>query len=592
MFENGEEVASVKEALEQRADYISFENISEETSVEGDSFKHAYKELTNKTLRTLVGPRGSGKTHLMRYTWAQCKFDAKKPFAIYVTFNRYFRLEPLRTSKPNPLDLFHSWALSLILISARESALDWGCDERELNEKLQDYNIDPASLRSLISRLERSQPLSEKESELSYNLSIDLVKKVVNYFCGVAGRKFSILLLDDAALTLTPEYLVEFLDIVRSLKTQTIAPKASVYPGTTEYSPRFHAGQDALSINVWHPVDSDDYEYVMDGIAEKRVNSLEEIPSPVVDLFKYAAFGIPRAFLSMLWDYQRRKFRTMQQGVNTIIKEYLDLRIDEYRSLPKKAPKFTTMISHGELVIREMSLLLSEANSVSQLRDKKQISIGVSKDSITSLIKRMFDLLTEAGLVYNQGEIKHGNPERVYVRYVPHMALLINEKVFAPGKRGVSLKKVVDSIKCKSEKHPVRRQLRSLSANSITNLKVDLPECSVCHTSRLSEEQKFCHNCGSELISPSIFTQCCKIKIKDIPGLTEWQRKQIDTSLPKLKTIGDYLAKQDPSSELLTIYGIGKKKALRLLMLLMVLLMSFCHDTRTKWFSGWFRGYN
>lgn len=45
-----------------------------------------------------------------------------------------------------------------------------------------------------------------------------------------AKRKRAILLLDDAALTLTKEYMIEFFDVFRSLKTISISPKASVYP--------------------------------------------------------------------------------------------------------------------------------------------------------------------------------------------------------------------------------------------------------------------------------------------------------------------------------------------------------------------------
>lgn len=59
--------------LQQRADYIPFDELLDETSEEGEIFKKVYAELTNKGLRTIVGPRGCGKTHMMRYAWVKCK---------------------------------------------------------------------------------------------------------------------------------------------------------------------------------------------------------------------------------------------------------------------------------------------------------------------------------------------------------------------------------------------------------------------------------------------------------------------------------------------------------------------------------------
>lgn len=555
----------LRDTLEQRADYIPFDEILQETAVEGESFSNAYSELTNRALRTLVGPRGCGKTHLMRYAWAQCKADTSKPFAIYVSFNRYFRLEPLRSSKPNPLELFHSWVLALISLGTYEAAINWNIDQSSIDNLYDDYGVTKTTLASLAGRLERGQPLQLAEEAASGNLSVNKVRDLIDEVRKLTKRKFTVLLLDDAALTLTPDYLVDFLDIVRALKSQHIAPKASVYPGTTEYSPRFHSGQDALPVNVWHPIDSENYTTVMGAIAAKRVLGLEDIQPDIVELFKYASFGVPRAFLSMLWEFQRGKFKTSQQGINTIIQDYLDRRLAEYRSLSKKVPKFSTIIRHGESVLSEMASAVKEANVTALPKNLKQVSVGVIKEDITPLIKRMFDLLVEAGLIYEQGEIKHGSPERIYSRYVPHTAALLGVRAFSLGHSGTSPKQIVAAIQLKSSKHPIRKRLNQLSDDAVKSLKVDLPECSVCQTPRLTEDQKFCHSCGSQLITPSTFTECCKITIKDVPGLTDWQRQRISSSLPKFKTIGDYLAKQDPSAELLTIYGIGKKRSAKII---------------------------
>jgi hypothetical protein len=143
--------------------------------------------------------------------------------------------------------------------------------------------------------------------------------------------------------------------------------------------------------------------------------------------------------------------------------------------------------------------------------------------------------------------------------------VLLGIRAFSQGHGGTSPKQIVEAIQRKSVKHPIRKKLPLLAPEKVALLRVDLPECTRCGAPRLAEDQKFCHQCGSQLVSQSTFSECCKISITDVPGLTEWQKEKIFESLPKFKTIGDYLAKQDPSAELLTIYGIGKKRSAKII---------------------------
>lgn len=55
-------------------------------------------------------------------------------------------------------------------------------------------------------------------------LSIAQVMRWVDEAVTVAQRKRAVLLLDDAALTLTPPYMVEFFEVFRALKSARIAP--------------------------------------------------------------------------------------------------------------------------------------------------------------------------------------------------------------------------------------------------------------------------------------------------------------------------------------------------------------------------------
>jgi hypothetical protein len=551
--------------LQQRADYIPLDELLDETSEEGEIFKKVYAELTNKGLRTIVGPRGCGKTHMMRYAWVKCKELKNKPFAIYVSFNRYFRLEPLLTSRGGAINQFHSWVLARILLSIVDKRSEWDNSKIDPESVMNNYGFEIDGLSKFVSRVERSQPLEDDEADIVEKITIEKVQEIIDDIRFQAERNFSIILMDDAALTLTPEYLLEFLDIVRSLKSTTIVPKASVYPGTTEKSPKFHEGQDSISIPVWISIDDSEYNPVMDSIAVKRVPNLEEMPDDVKKMFKLAAFGIPRAYLTMLDEYTRGGYKTSQQAINNIINEHLSARINEYRSLSMKVPKFRDLISFGEDVLDKFASLLKDANIKLLSKKEKQIFVGIEKDGITPIVERMFNLLVEAGLIYDSGEVKHGTPQRIYQRFIPHSAMLISLRVFSTHEKSGAVKQILDGFSWKNTKHPLRRSLsRLISKERINLLSFALPACTVCHAQRIHDNQKFCHNCANQLVDASTFNLCLDTKLDVVPGLTKWQKKKISESLPSLKTIRDYLAKQDPAADLLLIKGIGDKRATRI----------------------------
>lgn len=129
---------------------------------------------------------------------------------------------------------------------------------------------DKEFLINLIVRLEQGLSPSLEQENIVQLISVSSVISSLSSLCDWLERKRVIILLDDAAISLTPEYLYEFFDIVRSLKTSKIALKASVYPGTTEYGPRFHVAHDAETIDAWISVQHPNYSSVMDAIAQAR----------------------------------------------------------------------------------------------------------------------------------------------------------------------------------------------------------------------------------------------------------------------------------------------------------------------------------
>ncbi len=227
--------------FQERADQLSLETI-DKTIAYGGIFKHARKKLLDSGAKLLVGPRGTGKTHIMRYTYFQAMHKLEEPLALYANFSRYLNLEPLLKRSPDALQRFHSWVLAKLLLSCFELLKETNKSSNVLSDWSPFY--DENRLQELVSLLERASG-EEQYQEFGRKLTIDHVIKAVGILCQTFKRDRAVLLLDDAALSLADQYLTAFFEIFRLLKTERIAPKASVYPGSTQYGPTFHASHEA-----------------------------------------------------------------------------------------------------------------------------------------------------------------------------------------------------------------------------------------------------------------------------------------------------------------------------------------------------------
>ena len=302
----------------------------------------------------------------------------------------------------------------------------------------------------------------------------------------------------------------------------------------------------------------------MQDIAEKRVKRLPDIPQDVQAMCRFAAFGIARAYLTMLDEYQRGSFRTSQQGINKIIQAHLDARLEEFNSLAKKVPKFDQLIDAGEKMLDAMAKEIKSANRALAEKSEKQLIYGVASDELTTMITRMFKLLEEAGLIYDAGTVKHG-AGRNYRLYIPHTALLLALRALTTREAGGAIKHTLAAIEFKSTKHPVRKSLASLKAKvKLDKLNFSLPKCGSCGTPRLADNQHFCHQCGHQLVDASTFNQCLEMEIAKIPGLTVWQKLRIANNLTQWRTVRDFLAVQNPAAELFTITGFGKARTAKI----------------------------
>lgn len=542
--------------FEERADQVDDATLRTGTVAE-DHFDEVHKALVAKGLVLIEGPRGCGKTHLMRYTALRCRDNEEFPLAIYVSFNRYLRLEPLLQSKADAVITFQSWVLGNIVIEANRLATQLGTEAFDAAGFI---GTDQETLRRLIDRLERRMEPTDVDVAAMEALTIGAVTSAILAMCDHYGRPRAVVLLDDAALTLTPEYMVELFDIVRVLKHPRISPKASVYPGTTEYGPRFHPNHEGRTISAWLPVEDGKYLQTMREIATKRYSAVQQVPSDINDLFVYASFGIPRAYLTMLRSYVEKQTATSQQAINAIVQDHNRLRLAEFESLALKVARLETLVRTGRVLIDRAVDVVRIANDELNASEK-QIVVGIETGGLTPIVNRMINLVIEAGLLYeHKTVVSHGGGDRTYRRFTPHIAGLLAVRAFSGRSRGSSPKSIVDTLRKPSAKHPVRRKIDTLvPPETIRSLRFNLPPCEKCQARRLSETQLFCHNCGARLIQPSTYDACMRTGIGVVPALTPWQVDRLVAS--NIRTVADFLAIQDPGTELRKIWQVGRKRA-------------------------------
>jgi len=550
---------AIDPGFEERADQID-ESVLRDGTVKNDHFDRIEEALVARGLVLLQGPRGCGKTHLMRYTALRCREDDTRPLAIYVSFNRYLRLEPLLHRNADAIVAFQAWVLANILVEADKlaSILDKS-DRLDVPGLL---GLERETLDRLVDHLERQIDRTEEDDAAVRALSVQGVRSAIVAMCDHYRRSRAVVLLDDAALTLTPEFLVEFFEVVRVLKHNRISPKASVYPGSTEYGPRFHASHEGRTVSAWLPVESERYVDTMRSIALKRYPDVSKVPPDVDELLIYAAFGIPRAYLTMLREYNNERQLNPQQAVNAIIQDRNKLLLTEYRSLAMKVPRLKTLVTTGEVFFSQAVEAIRVANE-EMLREEKQLVLGLETGGLTPIVNRMLNLLIEAGLLFEyKTEVSHGGTERVYRRFTPHLVALLAVRAFSGKSRGGSPKQIVEVLKRPSTKHPVRRKIDTLLEPSVVaGLRFDLPPCQRCDQPRISESQLFCANCGTRLVSQSTFENCMKAPLDVVPNLTPWLIAKVSTA--EIHTVGDVVAMQDPGTELRKIQRVGEKRAER-----------------------------
>lgn len=557
------EQKETRQLFEERADHLSLGDFAHNTVLASGS-EEWVTALTAQGAKLLVGPRGCGKTHLMRYAYVSCIENQLAPFAVYTNFNRYYRLEPLLRRRAEAISLFYTWVLGNIVVGLFDAVYDFANKTGPDVDAEALLGLERQKVEDVIGALERGGILTPEQIDLAALLTIDRVKGLLVSAGDTFDRKRTVLLMDDAALTLAPEFMSHFFDIFRALKSARIAPKASVYPATTEYGASFHVAHEAEPISVWKKVTDGNYQSFMQGIAEKRFpEAIVDIPSETLGLLAYAAFGVPRTYMALVRSYTKAQAgspgATSQKWFNSVIEDFCAEKLREYGTLSSKTPLLATIINVGATCFNKIVDDVAAASQSLANAETRQIYVGVQTDGLeNAYVSRMFGLLEEAGMLYRSGKVSHG--DRDYERFIPHLGALVQARAFSRG-GGFSPRFATEMLSRPDEKHPVRRSIQTLIGQDVlSSLKLDLPNCDNCGAKR-AEAAKYCHQCGAMLTDVSSYERCMGTALADVPGLTTWQREKLASSSKIPKAVGEFLALQDKGTALRTVRQIGRKRA-------------------------------
>lgn len=556
-------IENLDEELEYRADHMTLEEL-EKITAETKFYGNVVNKLLSRGSKLIVGPRGVGKTHHMRIAYKQSLANSSKPLPIYVSFSKYLRLEPLKNKTTIAIQYFHCWVLSKVLLGLKDT-LD--CLDMEIEANLEDIKWEDVGL--FCDQIEKQQA-RDWQNDLLEKISVQMVSEFIEKILFETKRKHAILLCDDAALVLTKDYMIEFFDIFRALKSAKVSPKASVYPNT-EFGPRFHVGQDAESISCWPSITDSEYEKLFQDIYEKRYSS--ELKDDIKLCFMYAAFGVPRAFINLVNQYNIKTGSNTQSQINGVLSEQADIILQEFKSLATKQPQYKNYVQVGFEIFSKIISSMVQENKNALAEGKQQIFLGILQDygetsKKTKDLLIITRLLEETGLLARVGEVKHGatssGKPRVYERFIPHFTLLIKEGAYQTGRASV-ISNFSQLIHLPKEKHPYRKNSLAefIDNEQLSKLALDLPKCGSCGNLRSEINQKFCMYCGAELINKSTFEELISRKVNDLP-LSMWLKKKIMEET-RIETVEDIISSANPAQELRKARGVGEKRALKII---------------------------
>lgn len=541
------------EVFTEQAEYLSG-SAFEKWSISHQNEADTLRKLTSAGAKLITGPRGCGKTTLMLKAFNRLINSPRgNGFPVYVNFKSSLKLEPLYRNNTNAAYWFNQWILLKVVSGVYESLskFDFNEDFFKLTKDQVDKNVE-------LLEMGRIDLLNDKEDQVALSDIHSLADKA----CDAAFKTRFILLLDDAGHAFSSDQQKDFFEFYRQIKSKKISPKAAIYPGVINYSSSFHVGHDAEEIDVWVKPNSDGYLAFMHSLLESRFEKdiFDELMANkhLIDLMCFAAYGIPRALLNMISAICVEEDGgeiTLNLSVKKILKEIknsFDSTYAIYDSLKIKLPMYCNFVDTGSSFYEQILKTIKEFNKDSSV--DKQSSMVAIKRPISSELEKVIGFFQYAGLLAPNGISNRGG-KGVYELYEVHYAAIINRNIFFSN-RAISVEKYIEAFFNRPNHHYPRYSESSLKLGEDfeTAFALALPPCEVCTSPRISDQARFCMECGAKLKDASIFEDIVNQDISYLP-ITAGRADSIKQG-SKIRKIKDILMDHD-NKELRKVNMIG-----------------------------------
>jgi ABC-type arginine transport system ATPase subunit len=534
--------------FETRAEYLTRDQIEQWTALPERETKLVGK-LKGSGAKLLSGPRGSGKSTLMRVAYFQL-IDEADALPVYVNYAKHLAIEPIFKSRPDATDLFRQWVIAKVILGLEETILAAGYVEPY------DWQTVLRNAHSLVESLEVGTV-----SEVGPRISPTQLISIINSHISSSNRKRAVLLFDDAAHAFSVQQQREFFEIFRQLRTRAVAPKAAVYPGVTNYSANMHVGHDAEVLEAWYRADEPAFLETMNEVLARRLppRMLEEFEGDRSELLTYlalASFGMPRSFLVMVQevlDYDEdegRHIAPTRRRADLVIEKNVEVVHAVFESTGQKIPRYSNLINEGRRLEDAFINALSRINKSKDI-GQKAVVVGVRRP-LAKEFQQVVDLMAYAGIIRSLGAQSRGSAG-VYERYEVHSGLVISSNALSLG-RNPAAREVITSLLKRPTAGLVRGKPESfLGEDYRSRCTLNLTPCSNCGAPRVSEDAQFCMKCGQPLTDKSVYHEILQRPLADLP-IPEKKKKAL--SKTSLATIQDILLDVD-FKELLRGHYVG-----------------------------------
>jgi hypothetical protein len=517
--------------FEERAENLSDEEFARFTAPTPHD-KYVLRQLVSKGPKLLSGPRGCGKSTFLRIANDQI-ISKGVGLPVYVNYGKSMFIEPAFKQRSDADVFFLDWLVARVLDAA----------ERTLRERF-DYRDQALTdlgerAREFISQAEMD-PGADRAAFPGPTALAALLEKLADS----ANCPRVVLLMDDAAHAFVPEQQRIFFEFLRNLRTPTVTFKAAIYPGVTEFSPNFHVGHDAKMVPAWTTVEGGPYLTFMRDMLTRRLpaEELAKLPAGLIDLFAAASFGIPRTYFAMVEAFLEspptQPGQIARAGQTTITETSDQLRL-LHRSLAAKLPRFRQYVEIGEKVLDNIVSEIRTLNEDRSRRDSNNSAVDIAvRHPIDPRLGTIFGLLEYAGLVRRTNESISLGSQGTYTKFAVHGAILVAGGAVTFGKnptleqRAQALLRATrtGSFKRTSGDNLLTPELAEACTLVVAN-------CGQCGAARLSEDAKFCSNCGAELVDASRFEELLQAPVDLLPIPPRKRQALNDANLRRVEDI-------------------------------------------------------